>query len=161
VSAKAPITLDGALNDYKADLEAHQRDPANAQRCRPHLTDALLAKPVMVIEPAEWSRWRNALVAPPKNMNPATVNRMLKGLRAALTLAANNDRRIDREVWRKALANLPDKKLPREYVVTDDMVLAVVTNAYRYDENYGVLIEVEQQTGARMSQVARIRVSDL
>ena len=42
----APITVDGALKDYKRDLEARNANPYNAESPRVHLTSLLLAKPV-------------------------------------------------------------------------------------------------------------------
>src|SRR5262249_60153985 len=43
----APITVNGALKDYRRDLEARNANPYNAESPRVHLTSVLLAKPVM------------------------------------------------------------------------------------------------------------------
>ncbi|WP_247385697.1 MULTISPECIES: hypothetical protein [unclassified Bradyrhizobium] len=41
----APVTVDGALTAYEADLKARSSNPYNAQWPRVHLTSVLLAKP--------------------------------------------------------------------------------------------------------------------
>ena len=38
----APITVDGALTAYKADLTSRNANPYNAERPRVHLTSVLL-----------------------------------------------------------------------------------------------------------------------
>ena len=45
----APITVDGALTAYTADLEAREANPYNAEWPRLHLTSVLLAKPVALL----------------------------------------------------------------------------------------------------------------
>src|SRR4051794_23590459 len=42
----APISVDGALKDYRRDLEAPQANPYNKDWVRVHLTSVLLSKPV-------------------------------------------------------------------------------------------------------------------
>ena len=49
----APITVCGALTDYRADLEARNANPYNAEWARVHLTSVLLSKPVALLAPAE------------------------------------------------------------------------------------------------------------
>src|SRR6476660_873640 len=48
-ASNAPITVDGALKDYKRDLEARAANPYNAEHPRLHLTPALLSKPVALL----------------------------------------------------------------------------------------------------------------
>jgi len=55
----APITLDGALKDYRRDLEARNANPYNADHPRVHLTSVLLAKPVALLTVTELKRWRD------------------------------------------------------------------------------------------------------
>ena len=45
----APITVCGALTDYRADLEARRANPYNAEWPRVHLTSVLLSKPVALL----------------------------------------------------------------------------------------------------------------
>ena len=46
----APITVDGALTDYKTDLTARSANPYNAEWPRVHLTSVLLSKPVAMLD---------------------------------------------------------------------------------------------------------------
>ena len=56
----APITVDGPLRAYRADLTARQSNPYNADWPRVHLTSVLLAKPVALLTATELKRWREA-----------------------------------------------------------------------------------------------------
>ena len=93
----APIAVDGALKDYKRDLEARSANPYNAQSPRVHLTAVLLAKPVQLLTAAELKKWRDSLLG---KIAPATVNRVCRCLCAALELARQHDERIqNRQAW--------------------------------------------------------------
>ena len=52
----APITIDGALKDYRRDLEARGANPYNSQHPRLHLTSVLLSKPVALLTATELKR---------------------------------------------------------------------------------------------------------
>ena len=58
----APITVDGALTDYKRDLEARGANPYNAEHPRVHLTSVLLSKPVAMLAATELKKWRDGLL---------------------------------------------------------------------------------------------------
>ena len=93
----APITVDGALKDYRRDLEARSANPYNAEHPRLHLTSVLLAKPVVLLTATELKKWRDSLLG---KMAPSTINRTCRCLCAALALAAQHDERIqNRQVW--------------------------------------------------------------
>ena len=96
----APITVDGALKDYKRDLEARNANPYNAESPRLHLTPALLAKPVQLLNAHELKRWRDSLLG---KLAPATVNRVCRCLCAALELARQHDERIQNRRSRAGL----------------------------------------------------------
>jgi integrase len=154
-----PITVDGALKDYKRDLEARNANPYNAESPRVHLTKVLLAKPVALLTPAELKKWRDSLLA---KIKPATVNRVCRCLFAALELARHHDERIqNRQAWEVGLAGLPDAQESRNVILSDDEVRAFVSAAYAHDENLGLLINVLAGTGVRPSQAVRLRVEDL
>src|SRR3954470_17528694 len=53
-----PITVDGALTAYKADLEARGAKAYNASWPRLHLTSPLLSKPVALLTSGELKKWR-------------------------------------------------------------------------------------------------------
>jgi hypothetical protein len=98
----APITVDGALKDYRRDLEARNANPYNAESPRVHLTTVLLAKPVQLLSAHELKKWRDGLLS---KMAPATVNRVCRCLCAALELVRQHDERIqNRQAWEVGLA---------------------------------------------------------
>ena len=71
----APITVCGALTDYRADLEARRANPYNAEWPRVHLTSVLLSKPVALLASAELKKWRDGLLG---TMAPSTINRLCR-----------------------------------------------------------------------------------
>src|SRR6478752_2007290 len=89
-AGSTPITVDGALTDYKTDLTARSANPYNAEWPRVHLTSALLSKPVALLASIELKTWRNGLL---DVMAPSTVNRLCACLSAALEQAAQHDKR--------------------------------------------------------------------
>src|SRR5262245_3684674 len=152
----APITVDGALKDYKRDLEARNANPYNAESPRVHLTGALIAKPVQLLNAHELKKWRDGLLT---KVAPATVNRVSRCLFAALELARHHDECIqNRQVWEIGLAGLPDAQEARNVIIPDDKVLELVAAAYRLDHQFGLLIDTLAITGARPSQAVRLRV---
>ena len=56
---------------------------------------------------------------------------------------------------------MPGGKNARRVVLPDADVLRLVEAAYQEDRAFGVLVEVLAQTGARVSQAARLRCADL
>jgi integrase len=155
----APITIDGALKDYKRDLEARNANPYNAESPRVHLTKVLLAKPAQLLNAHELKKWRDGLLG---KIAPATVNRVCRCLCAALELARQHDERIqNRQAWEVGLAGLPDAQEARNVILSDDKVREFVTAAYTHDHQLGLLTDTLAITGARPSQAVRLRVEDL
>jgi integrase len=155
----APITVDGALKDYRRDLEARNANPYNAESPRVHLTKVLLAKPVQLLAAAELKKWRDSLLG---KIAPATINRVCRCLCAALELARQNDERIqNRQAWEVGLAGLPDAQQVRNVIIPDHKVRDFVSAAYALDDKLGLLSDVLAITGARPSQAVRLRVEDL
>jgi len=150
-----PATVAEALADYEADLIARSASPANARRVRTLLPSTMLAKPVALLAARELKHVRDGLVA--KGAKPSSVNRDLKGLKAALNLADAHDPRITNgAAWRTALAALPDAHHARNVILTDEQVRALITAAYAEDFALGLLVETAAVTGARVSQLARL-----
>jgi integrase len=115
---------------------------------------------VMLLGTQDLRHWRDGLVA--KGVEPTTINRTRAGLRAALELAATLDPRItNREAFRVGLKGLRNTKTARRAVLPDADVLRIIEAAYQEDRAFGVLIEVLAQTGARISQAARLTCGDL
>jgi integrase len=157
-AGNAPITVDGALKDYKRDLEARNANPYNAESPRVHLTSVLLAKPVQLLNVNELKKWRDGLLT---KVAPATVNRVCRCLFAALELARHHDERIqNRRAWEVGLAGLPDAQEARNVIISDEKVREFVAMAYGHDHQLGLLIDVLAITGARPSQAVRLRVRD-
>jgi integrase len=155
----APITVDGALKDYRRDLEARGANPYNAEHPRLHLTSVLLSKPVSMLSATELKKWRDSLLG---TMAPATINRLCRCVCAALELARQHDERIqNRQSWEVGLAALPDAQEVRNVVLSDDAVREFVANAYALDHQFGLLADTLGTTGTRPGQAVRLRVEDL
>jgi integrase len=158
--ANRPVTVSEALDRYQRDLESRGADAQNANRVRRHLPPTLATKPVALLTMNDLRHWRDGLVS--KGVAPATINRTRAGLRAALELAASLDDRIsNRNAFRSGLKGLPGGKNARRVVLPDADVLRLVEAAYQEDRAFGVLVEVLAQTGARISQAARLTCGDL
>jgi integrase len=159
--AGRPITVKEAVDAYERDLVARGGSVANAGRIRKHLTPTLAAKPVGLLTARELAAWRDGLLA--GGMKPATVVRLCKATKAAFNLAARRDRRVtNRNEWRDGLSGIAEDYSSRNLQrLDDDQVRAVVAAAYDVDRAFGAYIEVAAQTGARLSQIARLEVADL
>jgi integrase len=155
-----PLTVSEAVDRYERDLKSRGADIANARRVRRHMTSALAGKPVGLLTVNDLRHWRDGLVA--KGIEPATINRTRAGLRAALELTAELDDRItNRHIFKSGLKGLPGANKARRVVLSDADVLRIVDAAHQQDRAFGILIEVLAQTGARISQAARLKCGDL
>jgi integrase len=160
IDESRPLTVSAALTLYEGDLIARGGSPYNAQGVRIHLTGAILSKPVAMLGATELTKWRDGLLA--KGLAPSTVNRTKTGLRAALELAAKHDPRIaNQRAWKVGLAALPDAHRSRNVILDDATVRRIVAAAYEHNRALGLMTEVAAVTGARLSQLARLEVSDL
>jgi hypothetical protein len=92
-----PLTVTEALDRYQADLQTRGGDLGNATRARFHVPESLAGKSVRLLTASDLRRWRDALT---KEMAPASVNRCMTILKAALNLAATTDETIsNRQAW--------------------------------------------------------------
>ncbi|MCA1412687.1 tyrosine-type recombinase/integrase [Bradyrhizobium sp. NBAIM20] len=156
----APVSLDDALTDYQRDLEARGASIYNASGLRRHLSSQLLGKPVALLEAKELRNWRDGLLT--KGLQPSSVVRYCKSLRAALNLAASRDKRIQNAgAWEAGLESLPDATVARNVILGDRDVSRFVAAGYRVDAHLGLFVDVLAVTGARPSQAARLLVEDL
>ena len=154
-----PCTVSEALDAYAADLKARGGQVSNAERIRCHLPAALAAKAVSLLTSRELQRLRDSLVL---KIKPASVNRLLRGFKAALNLAARHDLRItNSNAWKIGFAALPDAYQARNIIIKDEQVRALVAAAYSEDDALGLLVQVGAVTGARPSQLERLEVGDL
>lgn len=155
-----PLTVAEALDRYAEDLKARGGAVSNVGMPRKHLTTVLLSKPVMLLGANELKQWRDSLIG--GGLQPSSINRMLKSLRAALSLAARLDPRIQNaEARRTGLQALPDTDRDRNVILPDDQVSELVAAAYEHDRALGLYIDTLAVTGARPSQAARLTVADL
>jgi integrase len=106
--------------------------------------------------------WRAKL---PADMKPASVNRLLSDLRAALNAAIEKHRRelpgstaIEIKVGTRALS-VEDEA--RYQLLTAKQVQAIVKAARAVDEDFGRLVLLAAATGARFSQLIRVKVGDV
>jgi integrase len=158
-NASQPLTLKAALAAYAADLAARGANGYNAKWPLKYLTATLLSKPIQLLEATELRRWRDSLLP---DHSPATVNRLIGGVAAALNLACEADPRIkSRQPWHVGLQGLPDAQRARNVILSDDVVRRLVSAAYGRDEQFGLFVETLAITGARPSQAARLEVGDL
>ncbi len=152
------MTIESALADYKIDLMSRAADTANADRPLHHMGPALLRKPAALVTADELTQWRNGLVRKAE-IAPATINRVMHTLRAALTLVCPERT----QVWRAGLKSLPNAGSSRNklFVLPDATICAIVAGAFARDPKLGLLCEVLSETGMRPVQAARLRVGYL
>ena len=157
--AEEPIAVRQALDNYERDLEIRGGDVGNASRVRAHLPDALAKKEVARLTVRDLRGWRDRLTG---QLAPATVNRTANALRAALNLAADHVVRItDRRAWEIGLTAIRDAEQPRNVILPEPEIRAIIAKAYEHRAEFGLLVEVAAVTGGRMSQIAGLEVQDL
>ena len=150
VDASRPTTVLEAIDAYQRDLVARAGSVANASRIRRHLPPTLAAKPVSLLTARELAAWRDAILK--AGMKPATLVRLCKSVKAALTLAAKRDHRITNTIaWRYGLSGIAEGFVSRNVQrLTDEQVHAVIDAAYAVDPSFGLFIAVVAETGARI-----------
>ncbi|TYO67070.1 site-specific integrase [Bradyrhizobium hipponense] len=159
-NTERPIIVADAVDTYETDLETRGGRKYNATQLRLHLTDALKSKAVALLTERELRDWRAGLVK--KELKPSSADRIGRSLKAALALAARNDKRItNAAAWKNGLKKLPDSEVARNVILPDQTVAALVSGSYDEDRDFGLLIDVLAETGARESQVFRLASADL
>lgn len=153
-----PITVGEALDAYETDLKSRGGDAENAARVRFHLPDDLIKAPVVSLTTRRLRTWRDGLG---KKLAPATINRTVRALKAALNLAAADDKRITNKGEWASLKAIPDAEESRNVILANDQVRALIAAAGKESAEFGLFAEVVGVTGARPSQVARIKIADL
>jgi len=153
---EAPITVADALTAYEADL---QKRGGAIKPVRMRLPPSLLAKPVSELEPDQLRKWRDSLT----DITPATVNRLMTALKAALNYIADLNPRLlpERNAWRVGLRSLADATETNNVILSDEEVNRIVKAAYEYSREFGLYVEIAAMTGARTSQIRKLKVRDL
>jgi integrase len=159
-SSEQPISVSAAVDAYEGDLETRGGSKYNATLVRRHLPGTLASKAVALLTERELRDWRAGLIK--KGLKPSSADRIARSFKAALALAASNDKRItNAAAWKNGLKKLPDSEVARNVILPDQTVGALVSGSYDEGHEYGLLIDVLAETGARESQVLRLRVDDL
>jgi len=163
-AATAP-TVKSTVEEYAASRRMRSdRDGRNAEgRLRKHvLADEEFAGIALTkLRASHIQDWRRRLV----KMAPATENRLLNDLRAALNVAAETHRRslpafLPAEIRVGTRANSVAGEA-RKQLLTDDQIRDAIAAAMEVDEDFGHLVLVAATTGARHSQMQRLVVRDL
>jgi integrase len=170
-----PATVAEALDAFEADLVGRGANKQNAAMPRNHLTPFLLAKPVALLTSKELRKWRDSLIGAGR-LQPSSINKVLGCLRAALALAAKDDKRItNKHAWLEGAQAMADVTVPRNVILDDLTVNKIIAAAYAYrgpekkdpalqqanGRALGLLVDVLANTGTRAKQAARLTVADL
>jgi len=156
------FSIKARVEHYRADLERRGRDVRNASRVLSHLAGTRLANKLLTASSLsdDLSEFRDRLAA--KGLKPATVDRINRVFKAALNLTAENDERITRRPWKTALKAIGGEEAGARNVILDDADRRTLRGAaYRDSDEFGLLIDVLDETGARPSQVARLTAEDV
>jgi integrase len=153
-------TVKAALDRYEDDLKSRGGDLNNVARARLHLTDKLANKAVGSLTKADLAAWRDGLK---EKMKPASVNRTIAALRAALNLAAEDGggRIANREAWRSGLKAIGGAVKARNVILDESDVRTVIGAAYRDSDEFGEFVELAAVTGARPSQLEKLQGEDV
>ena len=158
-SSERPFTVGAAVEAYADDLKVRGGDVGNVARLRCHLPAHLKQRRVTHLQKGELRAWRDGLLT---HLTPASVNRTGSALKAAFNLAAEHrEEIIDKRLWATELAALPDANSARNVILPDRTIRKIVAASYEVDDAFGLLVETAAVTGARYSQIASLKVSDL
>jgi integrase len=164
VALDKPITVAQAIDAYAADLVARNQSPRskyNASMARKHLKGTpVYQTSIAMLKQQALADIRNALVV--KGLQPSSVDRIGKTVKALLNLAAAHDPRITNvKAWSEGWKLLPNSSVARNIILGDPVVVAIVRAAYAADHKLGVYFDTLAETGTRESQMLRLRVVDL
>jgi integrase len=156
------LSIKARVEHYKSNLQSRGRDPTNASRVLFHLAGTKLANKLLTASSLsdDLSEFRDHLAV--KGLKPATIDRINRGFKAALNLTAENDQRITRRPWKTALKAIGSEEPGARNLILDDADRRTLRGAaYRDSDEFGLLIDVLDETGARPSQVARLTAEDV
>ena len=75
---------------------------------------------------------------------------------------ANHDEFItNRQSWENGLATLPDAEESRNVILAEPAIRTIITEAHRESTEFGLLVEIAAVTGARVSQLRRLKIEDV
>jgi integrase len=154
-----PSTVAEALERYDANLRTRGRDAWNVRRVRFHLGDALGKKRVSALTSDELERWRDNLAA---KLSAASANRICNALRAALNRSADHDASVTtRRAWQVGLKGIEGAHVANNVILDASIIHTIISKSYDQSQQFGLFVETAAVTGARPSELARVRVQDL
>jgi integrase len=171
-----PMTVRRAVEDYgKARTEKAAATGRNAGgRLRKHvLSDEKFAEiRLSKLTAGNILDWRKKLPvrqtgdeASAETIAPATLNRTLNDLRAALNAAAEQHRRsLPAHLAAEIKVGTRAQSAPtiaRKQLLTDDEVRRAIEAAFEVDEDFGRWVVLAAATGARHAQLRKVTVGDL
>jgi integrase len=151
-------SVKAALDRYETDLRNRSGELGNAKRVRAYLSERLASKVVATLTHDDLTGFRDTLLA---NMKHASAKRTVNAFKAALNLAADCDERITRRPWKTALKIDGIDDEARNVILDNSDRRAVILAAHRDSDEFGLLIDVLDETGARPSQVVRLQSEDV
>jgi integrase len=164
VDSDRPLTVDGAVEQYRRDLQARGGHQSNATWIKRHMPPKLGTKILAMTSAKDWRQFRDGLVSG-GTIEPSTVNRIMKATKAMCSLAGRLDQRIaaNAEAWRRGLEMLPNADRTRVGVILDnDTIRTIVAGvAAVVSEPVALFVEILAQSGARHSQVSQLDVGDV
>jgi hypothetical protein len=156
------LSIKARVERYRTNLETRGKDTRNASRVLFHLANTKLGSKLLTAPSLsdDLSEFRDQLVA--KGLKSATIDRINRAFKAALNLAAESDERITRRPWRTALKAIGEDEAGARNVILDEADRRTLRGAaYRDSHEFGLLIDVLDETGARPSQVVRLTAEDV
>jgi integrase len=151
-------SVKAALDRYETDLKNRNGDLGNVTRVRAYLSERLASKVVATLAHDDLTAFRDTLLA---NIKHASAKRTVNAFKAALNLAADSDERITRRPWKTALKIDGADNEARNVILDDTDRRAVILAAHRDSDEFGLLINILDETGARPSQVVRLQGEDV
>lgn len=150
-----------AIAAYAADLARRGAIRYNATQLRRHVPKSMQAKTVAVLTEKELHQWRQGLID--GGLKPSSADRIAASLKSALNLVAANDDRIrNARAWKEGLKAPHDEDAaPRNLILPDPTIAAIVYACYAEDPAFGLLMHALAETGTRESQLLRLKVYDL
>jgi integrase len=160
------LTVAGTVHAYIEQRE--RRNPITGRDARSRLTlhvigdEKFAAVTLVRLTANDIARWRKGL---PQTLRPATVNRLLNDLRAALRASIERHWRDLPQTLAKeveiGLRGIPSAEIARHALLSDDQIRRAIDAACATDHDLGALVLVLAATGARFSQAARVTVADV
>ena len=158
---EAVSTVENVIAAYVAGRE--KRAPSGGRDARWRLTkhvlkDAKLAPlELPQVKATDLAAWRRRL---PTEMRPATLNRLLNDVRAALATAYPGGV-LPLELRSRLKAEADATEAREVTTLPAPVITRLIDASLGVDEHFGMLVLVLAATGARLSQISRLTVGDV